>query len=156
MVAWFFLNWLFLVGLYIAFAGKIAAAEIAVALCGGLATAAYLLVVSRSGRPFSSGIIQAIELAPRIVWSACRDMGKLTVAFLKLIVTARVPHGSFVEIAFDPGRGDAPSRRRRGLVIAGNSFAPNAYVVAIRHAKRRLVLHGLLPPGERKDMQWPL
>lgn len=155
MLAWFAVNWLVLSGLYLAFVGRLSAAEVAVALCGGLAMSAYRLVLSRSGRPYSSGLVAALELSPRILAAICRDVAKLTLAFLK-IATARVPHGSFVDIAFDPGGGDAASRRRRGLVVAGISFAPNSFVVAVRRPQGRLTLHTLLPAAAPEDVQWPL
>ncbi|HEU5020152.1 MAG TPA: hypothetical protein VFT69_19495 [Pseudolabrys sp.] len=155
-MVWFALNWLFLAGLYLAFTGQVSGAEVAVALSGAFAATAYRLGVGRFGRAFSSGLLPAIELSPRILAAVCRDVGKLTLAFLKLIVAAHRPQGSFVDIAFDPGRGDPSSRRRRGLVVTGISFAPNTYVVAIRRPQQRLTLHALMPLSGPKDVQWPL
>lgn len=156
LVAWFALNWLFLAGLYLAFTGQVSAAELAVALSGALAATAYRLAVARSGRAFSSGLLAAIELSPRILIAVCRDVAKLTLAFLNVIAAARRPHGSFVDIAFDPGRGDPRSRRRRSLVVTGISFAPNTFVVAVRRPQRRLTLHALIPLSAPKDVRWPL
>jgi hypothetical protein len=88
--------------------------------------------------------------------AVCRDVAKLTLAFLNVIAAARRPHGSFVDIAFDPGRGDPRSRRRRSLVVTGISFAPNTFVVAVRRPQRRLTLHALIPLSGPKDVRWPL
>jgi hypothetical protein len=156
MLAWFAVNWLVLAGLYLAFTGQASAVELAVALCGGFATMGLRLAVSRFGRPYASGSVGALALSVRVLPAVCHDVGKLTLAFLKLIATARMPQGSFVDIAFDPGDGEASSRSRRSLVVSGISFAPNTYVVAIRFAERRLVLHALLPAPEPGDVQWPL
>lgn len=156
ILGWFALNWLALAGLYLAFAGQDSTAELAVATSVGLAVTAYHLVTSRFGRAFSSGLIDAVALSPRIFLSVCRDVGKLTFAFLKLIVTAGPPHGSFLDIDFDPGHGDPPSRHRRSLVVTGISFAPNTYVVAVRHPQRRITLHALVAASQPRDMQWPL
>jgi hypothetical protein len=155
-MGWFAFNWLLLAGLYLAFTGQISAAELAAALSGALAATVYRLAVGRSGRAFSSRLLTAIELSPRILAAICRDVGKLTLAFLNVITAVRRPQGSFVDIAFDPGHGDPPSRSRRSLVVTGISFAPNTYVVAVRRPQRRLTLHALVPLSGPKDVQWPL
>jgi hypothetical protein len=155
-IAWFAFNWLFLASLYLAFTGQISGAELAVAVSGALAATVYRFAIGRSGRGFCFGLLTALELSPGILTAVCRDVGKLTLAFLMAIVSARRPHGSFVDVAFDPGRGDPPSRSRRGLVVTGISFAPNTYVVAVRRPQRRLTLHALMPLSGPKDAQWPL
>lgn len=156
MPAWFAVNWLVLAGFYLAFTGQASAAEVAVALCGGLAAMALRLAVRRFGRPYSSGGVAALGLSLRVMAAVCGDAAKLTLAFLKTIVAARVPSGSFVGVAFDPGGGEASSRCRRSLVVGGISFAPNTYVVTVRFAERQLVLHALLPAPQPRDTQWPL
>jgi hypothetical protein len=155
-MTWIVVNWLTLSGLYLAFTGQISAEELAVALSGGLAATAYRVVGSRCGRPFSSGFAAAMQLSPRILATVCRDMAKFTMVFIKAIMVGHRPRGSFIDIAFDPGQGDAPSRMRRGLVIAGISLSPNTYVLAVRHPQNLLTLHALIPIPPPRNVQWPL
>ncbi|WP_037281350.1 hypothetical protein [Rubellimicrobium mesophilum] len=152
----FALEWLFLAGLYLLFAGETSGEEIVAALAGGLVAAALRVLLVRSGRPYSDGFRGAARLFPRIAKSLLVDSVTVGTAFVHLLFTRRMLLGRFVEIPFDTGTSGPPSRTRRALVVGGISFAPNQYVAGLRFETGRLIVHQLCEAPTSKDEQWPV
>lgn len=139
---------------YLVFAGHLAFLECLMALiCGVLARAARARM-RREGRPFAPmwhRIIPAFrQIPPRMI----DDALQLTRAFLKLCLTRRRIAGRCAFLRFDVGEGDAPSRSRRGWVVASISYAPNSYVVDIDHVDGKLIRHEFIPAPAPGDFKW--
>jgi hypothetical protein len=152
----FALEWLFLAGLYLLFAGETSGEEIVAALAGGLVAAALRVALVRSGRPYSEGFRGAAQLFPRIAKSLLVDSVTVGTAFACLLFTGRTSVGRFVQIPFDIGTSDPPSRTRRALVVGGISLAPNQYVTGLRFETGDLIVHQLCEAPTSRDKQWPV
>jgi len=142
--------------LYLSFAGHLQLGECVAALSGGVVATFFRARLCRHGRPFASRWRDIPNLTRRVVPDMARDAWRLTKSFLSLAVGGRSPEGQFVDLPFDVGVGDAPSRSRRGLVIASISCAPNTFVVDIRYEDNVLVRHELLAAPQPSDPQWPV
>jgi hypothetical protein len=138
------MQWLVLMAVYLTLAGNVAPAEwlagaVAASLALGLMTA-----MRRVGRPFAAMPAEAFRRLPGWLAAMAGDVTKCTAG---LIRGAR-PCGRFVADPFEPEPASAAARSRRALALFGGSLAPNGYVVALDHPRRRLVRHEWLPRRE--------
>jgi multisubunit Na+/H+ antiporter MnhE subunit len=143
-VDWFF-QWLWLLGLYLLFVGKVSVPELLVGAVVALLGVIAWTVTWEEGLGTVIADVRLLALVRYVFVQVVADTFR-AMKVLALQLFARRPAPSlFRLVPFDPGGDDPRSVTRRALAVAYPSVSPNTVVLDIDLAERCLLLHQIVP-----------
>ncbi|MBP0492704.1 hypothetical protein [Roseomonas indoligenes] len=152
MMLW---RWALLSGAYLLMAGSVQGAEVAAAVIGGGAAAAFSMALRRCAPdPFSFGAVRWRAFAS-LPGTLVRETATVAAVLLRALFRAEGERGSVAEQPFEHGPDSPEEAARRAFSVLGLSLAPNSYVLD-EPVPGALALHRLSPQPPVPDRRWPL
>ena len=139
--------WAFFWALYLLFAGKTSAPELATgAVVAGLG-AAYQMALRCKTEPPRLAVSALLPL-PAALAAVVRDSFRVGAGLMAALFGAAA--GGRVRVVAPPAGADARSAAGEAVAIAAASLAPNSYVLASDVGHGRMVVHRLLDRSEEQ------
>ncbi len=149
-----------ILGFYLLLASKLNLTEFVAGLgVAGAGTFLCLWLRSNLQRSFRLPPGWAWIFLRRIPAKAFLDCGWVFLSLWRYLIFRKPIEGRLISLPFEPGGEDAVSAARRALVLSLVSLTPNTVSISIDREKRVLLIHQLVPTGEkpgRGDEKWPL
>jgi hypothetical protein len=139
-------------GLYLALVGQAPLQEITAGVLGGVATAAFSILLRRVGTPAVKFHAPWLRLLIRLIVSILDDTVRVALALAASIASGR---GGRIETQDVEAVGqEADESGHRTLMVLLASIAPNRYVLELQRSTLRL--HRLAKAAPPADPRWPI